>query len=1016
MAARLVLLHESIPVPVHWSRSLVGETVAKSLPIYNVFKPEDLEGEEDIEQSPCGECPMRERWGDRGMKCKLAPARRYDIEGTKPDEYDQVDLLVVADAPSVEDNEKGSFWSDDSGKGLLNSIKRLGFKSFVVIPSVRCFPGGQIDHFVMTKQYKGKNGNNFKKRVTPLETAQAAVAHCKGYVSRAINDYNPKITLAMGPLAVTALGMKSNIPNLRVKPIHPKPGLARASRQEGTIVTYDRYMTDKSMSAFRDLKHDLKKVKGMATTGYSTPRGDDRTITIHTLDTTKKVKKFVDWLLTEDFLPDEMICFDFETDGLKLNTQHNRLLNVGFSRRYDEDTSYVIPLAHPQTPFSGEELAYIYKLLKKLFRSKGAKFYGWVAHSAQFETKMIKLFFDTWLGVEGGKPILDTETFTYLLDENRKGPVAHPYRLEELAADFLGFRWYEEQGIKLRRDRLALEPIERVNEYVGMDASVTSRLLNTLIERAAEEGSDEDLLRVSTKLYSKAILYTSDLTLTGQKVNPDLLRKLRAPDSAVVHRLAQIEQEFQKAPEVQQAMKLLHKNTYGSMPAMFKSTTAQSFSLTSQDHRRALFWDVLKLSGADQSVDKDFQAKHKNVPLVALFNEYQGLSKLDSSYLKPIAEWLQSPNSMFDGRLRPSFNLINTATGRLSASDPNSQQMPRGDSDAKKQIKALFMAEIDKLIVQLDFSQAEVRWLGILSGDAALAEKYIRAEQIKEELLRDPGNVALKRALTVDGDIHMDTALRMYKLPRDLPFTDEKAAKLARQKAKTVCFGLIYGKVAKSLAADLKIPVEEAEEAIELWLAQFPQAAEWLHEVERLAEENGYVRSPFGRWRRLPEVASDDVSVVNRAKRQSRNTPIQSAASDTCIYAACKFREALMNSPNPKLREARLVNTVHDSLNGEVPADHDTIREYAQLARSIFSDQNLLMEDFGIKITVPLAIDFDIGVNWGNMRDYDFSEEALNRAIFDAEVMRKQPAGTLWDHLKGKGVLYDEVQKLRAAA
>jgi DNA polymerase I-like protein with 3'-5' exonuclease and polymerase domains len=600
------------------------------------------------------------------------------------------------------------------------------------------------------------------------------------------------------------------------------------------------------------------------------------------------------------------------------------------------------------------------------------------------------------------------------MDENRRNDgVVKPYSLETLACELLGFRWYAETAIKGKRDSLSQENIDTVNEYVGIDASVTARLVNVQMDLMEEEGSLHDLMRVAAKLYSEAIRYTSDLTMTGQGIDVDLLRKLRAPDSSIVHRLREIEEQFATAPEVRQAMRVVNQAKHGASAAkpLFKSsaTMAQSFSLASHDHRRALFWDVMHLDGAKESVDKAWQERHKKAePLVADYQEYQQLSKLDSSYLEPMATWLQKLQSA-DGRIRPRFNLINTTSGRLSASDPNSQQLPRGDTRDKKQIKAMFRAAMGKVLIQLDFSQAEVRWLGIMSGDKALAAKYALASELQEALIKDPKNADLKRRLKVDGDIHMSTALVMYKLPMDLPFTDEKAAKLARQKAKTVCFGLIYGKNYKSLAKDLKIEEDEAQEAVELWMSQFPDAAEWLANVDETIGETCLARSPFGRWRRLPEAAASDMSVANRAKRQARNTPIQSAASDFCIYAACKLRRALRRHTDIRLREGtKLINTVHDSLVAEIPAIPEVIMAYATLARDIFTDPRLIEKDFGVVANVPLAVDFDVGVNWGNMSDFDFTEKSLKRALYDAEIIRRSAPGTMFDDVIESLVLYDQ--------
>lgn len=978
-------------------------TEKKQLPIYQVTDVGDAD------RDPCRGC----RLDSFKSNCKYQPLRVYSAMGEQV-ATQEVDLLVVADVPSFQDNKASNFFGDQSGKSLLRRVKSLGYHTFAVIPSVRCYPGGDIDHYVLTKKYKN---NRYKMRETPLQIASQAVEHCKHYVERAIIELNPKVTLAMGPIATKALGIAGNIPNLRSLPLRPKKGIRGTRPTEGTVVTYDRFASATNDWVFRDLNRDITKVENIKKFGFANPRGDDATIKLNILDTVKKVKAFVDQALSKKSEAHEILCFDFETEGLDLSTETNKILNVGFSWLSDEDTGYVIPLAHPETPFDTDELAEVFSHLKRLFASKGATFYAWAAHAAQFEISIVKLFFDVWLGEAGDIRTLDTMVLAYELDEERSAKgIDKPYRLETLAREFLDFRWYAKSAMKSKRDRLSSEPIDEVNTYVGMDAVVTVRLLAEILERMQEEGSDRDLLRLATKLYGPAQHYTVDLRLTGQEIDVSLLRKLRAKDSAIIHRIKEIEDAFAAAPEVAEALSVLSAQAHGGagMKTLFKSKSSSTFSLNSQEHRRALFWDVLELEGADESVDKKFQEKHKAQPLVALFAEYQSFAKLESTYLAPIAKWLQSPNSV-DGRLRPSFNLINTKTGRLSASDPNTQNQPRGDSVAKKQIKAMFKAPKKKVLVQLDFSQAEVRWLGILSGDEALAEKYRKADEIDTALLSDPNNEELKRAKKIDGDLHMSTAIMMYKLDPDIVFKDEKQAKLFRQRAKSVCFGLIYGKSAKSLAKDLGISEEEADEAVELWLSQFPKAAAWLTQMEDFCVEHGYVKSPFGRWRRLPEVQASDISVVNRAKRQSRNTPIQSAASDCCIYAAVKLRDALRTSDNPKLREARLINTVHDSLVAELPADEDTIREYCKLAKAIFTDRNMLKKDFGIDIIVPLAVDFDIGVNWGNLVDYDFTDKSLRRALHDAEVLRNQPPGTLFSDLKGKGLLFDEIKKKEAA-
>ncbi len=975
----------------------------------------------DADHEPCSGCSLAVRWQDKkaNIQVKQADIVRYSTSESIAQPLDPVDVLVVGDAPTYFDNKgEGGFLSDQDGKRILEMLKSAigdaGLQSFAIVPAVRCYPCGEVSHFVLKKKYKG---NSFKRKyLTPLEEAEKAVTKCKDYVIRAVNTLKPKVVVAMGPLAAKALDMGSSVPALRVLPLHPKPGLALASKREGTMVTYDRSFARTSQWARRDMLRDLReRLPNLLKTGFASPDGDRSTIDITVLDTVAGVKKFVDYCFTsEEIQKDDFLALDFETESLELSIVTNRLLNVGFAFKSAPDSAFVIPLAHPETPFSPEELEEVFGHLKRLFQAKGARFYAFLAHNAQFETQMIKLFFDVFLGEEGNKVILDTQVIAYLMDENRKDVgITKPYSLETQATEMLGFRWYAETAMKARRASLSQENIETVNEYVGIDASVTARLVLVQMDRMEEEGSLHDLMRIAAKLYSEAIRYTSDLTMTGQLIDVDLLRKLRASDSSIVHRLAEIEEHFAKAPEVRNAMRVVNqaKQGAGGVRPLFKgsATTTQGFSLASHDHRRALFWDVMQLDGANESVDKAWQERHKKAePLVALYQEYQQLSKLDSSYLEPMAEWLQKLQSA-DGRIRPRFNLINTTSGRLSGSDPNSQNLPRGDTRDKKQIKAMFRAAMNKILVQLDFSQAEVRWLGILSGDRALAAKYALAAELQEALLKDPKNVDLKRRLKVDGDLHMATALAMYKLPLDLPFTDEKAAKKARQAAKVICFGLIYGKHYKSLAKDLKIKEDEAEEAVDLWMKQFPDAAKWLENVDNTIEKSCVAHSPFGRWRRLPEAAAADTAVANRAKRQARNTPIQSAASDFCIYAACKLRRALRTHPDARLRVGtKLINTVHDSLVAELPAIPEVIMAYATLARDIFTDVNLIEKDFGVTATVPLAVDFDVGVNWGCMADFDLTEKSLKRALYDAEIIRSSPPGTLFEDIIDELVLYDQ--------
>ncbi len=1290
--------------------------MAKSLPVFH------QQAIEDSNTHPCDGCPQKVARGNAA--CALAPVVRHTlIEPSPAHPNDPIDLLIVADAPSEADGE--DFFSDEYGKMVLRAVARSGVRTFAVIPAVRCSVG-DVDYQVITKKYKGGNNNGYRApKKTPLEKAREAVPHCKAYVQRALVDYAPGIVLAMGSLATEALNYGPNVENLKTMPFRPKPGLKSVKKMEGTLITYDRFASHTSDNALRSLKKDLKRISAIRRTGALSPRGDKSTIKHTVLDTVEKVKSFVDFVINNDWLQSTYCLLDYETKNLDMSVETNQILNVGFAFTCDEDNAWVIPLWHPETPFTGDELEEIADHLRRLFtvQRSQTKLAGFGAHHATFEQQMTKVFFGCFIGYKE-VPMICTEVMSFLSDENRKkAGINRPYALETLCGDLLGFNWYNISGIKKKRERLADEPLAVVNEYVGVDAVMNVRLMLEIFDIWAEEACTADMWGLTRHLYSEGLEYTADLQLTGQIQNLSLLRSLRAPDSVVQQRIVELRKIFEESPEVAKAVEILSatggKAAATDMKRRFKSTTKVNFNLESPLHKKVLFYDVMDLEGADESVDSAWQKRNEHVPLVVLFTEYQKLTKLDGSYLQPIANWLQHPNSR-DGRLHPTFKLTATVTGRLACADPNcyddkteiltkrgwipfpelrdddsvaqfwkeskaidftvplsvyrapykgdmvslqnqhldllvtpnhrclvysrvngaakvyeakdypsdykqpyagtfdggnlhltpaevsllcaiqadgslvrdqgavdfsfkkerkyrrllealttlgipfndktstqttgryrvylpagegvlrllsmldnkrftvplvlsfdketrdlfnkevnhwdgcitrdnqytsvdrqnidavqaslnlsgirayagvhsnvgwsiyqtnrdysmttntkkevvpyngmiycvtvpsgfvmvrrnnrsvvsgnTQNVPtRGSIVVAKQIKALTEAELGNVLVQLDFSQAEVRWLGIMANDDNLRAKYELAEELKRLLKLDPDNKELQRRAKIEGDLHRSTAIGMYKLDLSLLDTNPALVEEKRQAAKSICFGLIYGKTAASLAADLGVSVEQMEQDIDLWLNQFPQARAYLDQLEQDAAELGYVRSPFGRYRRLPAARSAVRSVANRAKRQARNTPIQSAASDCCLYAASVLRRKLQTHPDPRMRKIRLINTVHDSVVAEVPQDKEVIQMYCELAQSIFCDPNLLVKDFNVYISVPLAVDFEVGANWANMRGYDFSDESLEEALHDAEVIRTLPAGSLYKDKALSGMWYKDKKKAKAA-
>lgn len=307
-------------------------------------------------------------------------------------------------------------------------------------------------------------------------------------------------------------------------------------------------------------------------------------------------------------------------------------------------------------------------------------------------------------------------------------------------------------------------------------------------------------------------------------------------------------------------------------------------------------------------------------PVVDSILQYRKLEKMRSTYLDPLPR-LVDPQ----GRIHTTFNQKATATGRLSSSNPNLQNIPvRGPLG--KRMRSCFIAGPGRLLVSADYSQVELRVLAHVSQDPALLEAFRNGE-----------------------DIHARTAALVYDLPPDQVSPDQ------RRNAKTINFGLIYGMGAQKLAQELKISTAQAKEFIARYFERLQGLKEFYEGVEASARKHGFVTTLGGRRRLLPDINSASGQAAALARRQAINTVIQGSAADIIKLAM------LAVARDERLREldARLLLQVHDELLLEVPAD--AAEEAGALVARLMQD----VCPAGKELSVPLLVDWGTGHDWG---------------------------------------------------
>jgi DNA polymerase-1 len=349
------------------------------------------------------------------------------------------------------------------------------------------------------------------------------------------------------------------------------------------------------------------------------------------------------------------------------------------------------------------------------------------------------------------------------------------------------------------------------------------------------------------------------------------------------------------------------------------------FNINSTQQLSPVLFQELKLPSArktksgfstDASVLEELRGQH---PIIELILEYRQLTKLKSTYVDALPQLVNTKT----GRVHTSFNQTKTTTGRLSSSDPNLQNIPV-KGELGREIRQAFIAPPGYRLLSADYSQIDLRALAHLSGDPELLKTFAG-----------------------DGDIHTDTAIRLFGVEKDKVTAD------MRRLAKTVNFGVIYGMSGYGLEQATEFSRAEAEKFITAYFEKYPRVKEYMEETKKQARELGYVQTILGRRRAIPEVNSSNRNLREAAERMAINMPVQGTSADIIKVAMVNLDKEMTKS---NMKSSMLLQ-VHDELIFEVPDDE--MDSMQKLAVKVMSE--------AIALSIPVKVETKTGRNWGQM-------------------------------------------------
>lgn len=922
-------------------------------------------------------CSLLDTVWNRCTGCPLLPSQKTKVPTELPLEEDNIDLLVIGEAPGKDEDKDGRPFVGRSGSLLRESLKAAGLINVAFSNIVRCNP---LD----------SNGDN---RGPNAEEVDA----CVSYVREDILRVNPKLILFTGGTALRAFFGETGKKRIAPERGHLLTVDVGGKKFPAFITFHPAYILRKS-SVLPIFLADLdRSAKFLSTARNDWPetKRSGRRVSAIMIETIPDLRKLVDNLLSFQ----GPIAIDTETNNLNIQFS-NKVLLIQIA--LDEKEGFVIPFDHKESSWNTRDKAIIVEELNRLF---GKTFSGkkscFIFHNGKFDISVLSSFMG--IKIPGTALIRDTQILYYLLDENRSA-LTHEggsaYKLKTLVKEIMDIKDYEdlEDVLEARAaGELNRLPLRTVAEYGALDACVTLSLYKYCLREAMSQGYLSKMLILNDAIMSPLVHLSSIIERNGCKIDREQLRLLGSDSSPLHLRGEELEQELYALPSCKEANRILVKKKSSGLPSLFGDPWI--FDIGKLDHLRVLFYDVLdcELNKAGKpSTDKHFLEDHtledtdSYLQEAVILAEWRGVEKLRTSYANSILKLVREDDphpDCVDGRVRASLLVTTTTTGRLTREKPNLQQAPKPNKPYKKAIRRIFIPEHGNLLVQLDYRANEVRWWSLISKDRVLSEAFKRAKIVRDSYRKNPTPETKKEA-KLAGDIHRQTASEFFNIPI------EEVTDFQRNAAKNIIFGSIYGRGAQAIADQIKTTKQKAARLQAKMMNRFVVAKEWLYAAQTMAHSCGYVESPFFRRRRLPAIYSTDDGLRAEAERQARNSPIQAPASDACIIGTGLFQDYIDGrilwedlcdkifipheiEPVPRKRNEplpwKILNLVHDSNVSEVPR-HDA-PEAMCVCEVIFTDlvEKFIEKTFQFEMSCPLEVELEVGRTWGDMITWDGS-------------------------------------------
>jgi DNA polymerase-1 len=575
-----------------------------------------------------------------------------------------------------------------------------------------------------------------------------------------------------------------------------------------------------------------------------------------------------------------LFAFDTETDGLDYMTANL----VGVSFAVAEGEAAYVPVAHDYLD-APEQLSreWVLAQLKPLLENDD---HAKVGQNLKFDMSILARYDIAMRGVKH-----DTMLASYVYNS-----VGGKQDMDSLALRFLQHSCISfEQVAGKGKNQLTFNQIdlEQASPYAAEDADVTLRLHHKLM---SEIEGDEGLKSIYEQIEIPLIPVLSKMERTGVMVDDF---KLNAQSKEIAARLDELEKTaFEMA--------------------------GQAFNLNSPKQLQTIFFEQMGLpvikktpSGTPSTNEEVLQELALDYPLPKVILEHRGLAKLKSTYTDKLPRMINAKT----GRVHTSYHQAVTATGRLSSTDPNLQNIPIRNEEGRR-IRQAFIAPTGWKIVAIDYSQIELRIMAHLSDDPALLEAFKQGK-----------------------DIHTATAAEI------LGICIEEVSSEQRRRAKAVNFGLIYGMSAFGLAKQLGIPRGEAQRYMDKYFERYPGVMQYMEDTRALANEKGFVETLFGRRLHLPEIHSSNGMRRKAAERAAINAPMQGTAADIIKKAMILVDKWIEAEGNGRVK---LLMQVHDELVLEVK--ESSLSE-------IETKVQKLMES-AVELKVPLVAEVGRGDNW----------------------------------------------------